>query len=104
MGLVRTFLFIVCLSCITFTYAQTQVTSATTTRGSVKDTTFSTNQLLTLRGCIDYALLHQPALNRSLININITKETNAVNLSTLLPQVSASGQFVHYLQQPNVNS
>ncbi|MGZ3754649.1 MAG: TolC family protein [Mucilaginibacter sp.] len=66
-----------------------------------KDTNINhTNQFLTLRQCIDYALLHQPALNRSLLNVNITKETNAVNLAAWLPQANASGNLIHYIQVP----
>jgi len=62
------------------------------------------NQYLTLRQCIDYALLHQPAVNRSLININIAKTTNAINLSGFLPQVNASGNLIHTLQSSNANN
>ncbi|EHQ29131.1 TolC family protein [Mucilaginibacter paludis] len=58
---------------------------------------------LNLRQCIDYALTHQPALNKSLINVDITRQTNAVNLAGWLPQVNASGNLVHYIQQSNTN-
>lgn len=58
---------------------------------------------LNLRQCIDYAMVHQPALNKSLINIDITHQTNAVNLAGWLPQVNASGNLIHYLQQSNNN-
>src|SRR6185437_10233474 len=61
-------------------------------------------QNLTLQQCIDYALQHQPAINKSLINVDITKTTNAINLSGLLPQVNASGNLLHYLQQSNTNN
>ncbi len=61
-------------------------------------------QSLTLQQCIDYALLHQPALNRSLININIAKTTNAINLAGLLPQVNANGDLIHYIQQSNASN
>jgi outer membrane protein TolC len=53
---------------------------------------------LTLKQCIDYALLHQPALNRSLINVDIAKTTNAINLSGWLPQANASGDLIHNIQ------
>ena len=59
-----------------------------------------TTEFLTLKQCIDYALIHQPALNRSLLNISIAKETNAVNLSGFFPQVSIEGTFTHYIQLP----
>jgi len=59
-----------------------------------------TTEYLTLKQCIDYALIHQPALNRSLLNISIAKETNAVNLSGFFPQVSIEGTLTHYIQLP----
>lgn len=60
-------------------------------------------EYLTLKQCIDYALIHQPALNKSLINTDITRTTNAINLAAWLPQVNASGNVVHYIQQSNLN-
>lgn len=63
---------------------------------TVKDT--GKSEYLTLQQCIDYAMQHQPALNVSLININVAKTTNAINLSGALPQVSASGDLIHYIQ------
>lgn len=62
--------------------------------------TSDTSQYLTLKQCIDYALTHQPALNRSLINVDITKTTNAINLAGWYPQVAITGNFNHYLQRP----
>ena len=55
---------------------------------------------LTLNQCIDYALLHQPALNQSLLNISIAKATNAINISGWLPQVSLGVNLTHYNQLP----
>jgi outer membrane protein TolC len=55
---------------------------------------------LTLKQCIDYAMIHQPGLNQSLINISIARQTNAINLATWLPQVNASGDLIHYIQSP----
>ncbi len=69
---------------------------------TVKDT--GKNQYLTLQQCIDYALLHQPGLNVAQINIDVAKTTNAINLSGALPQVSASGDLIHYLQQSDASS
>jgi len=57
-------------------------------------------QTMTLQQCIDYAMVHQPALNQSKINISIAKVTNAINLSGWLPQVSASGSLTHYFELP----
>ena len=61
-------------------------------------------EFLTIKQCIDYALVHQPALNQSLINVDIARTTNAINLSTWLPQVNASGDAIHYIQQSNYSS
>src|ERR1700744_4754462 len=58
-----------------------------------------TASFLNLRQCIDYAMEHQPALNRALINVDITRETNGVNLAGWLPQVTGSGNLIHYFQQ-----
>ncbi len=66
------------------------------TRGVPSDSieTFSLND------CIAYALQHQPAMNQSLIGISIARTTNAINLSGWLPQLSVSGNLVHYNQLP----
>ena len=55
---------------------------------------------LTLEQCINYAIQHQPDLNQSLINIEIAKTTNAINLSGWLPQLNVSGNLTHYYQLP----
>jgi len=57
-------------------------------------------QYLTLKQCIQYALIHEPELNKSLINIDITKTTNDINLAGWFPQVALSGNYTHYLEQP----
>ena len=58
------------------------------------------NQFFTLDQCIRYAFQHQPALNQSLVNISITKATNAINLSGWFPQLNLSGNMLHYSQLP----
>ncbi len=63
-----------------------------------------TGDYLTIKQCIDYALLHQPGLNISLINIDVAKTTNAINLASWLPQVNASGSLTHYNQLSPANS
>lgn len=57
-------------------------------------------QYLTLKECIQYALTHEPELNKSLINIDITKTTNDISLSGWLPQVALNGNYTHYIEQP----
>jgi len=72
---------------------------------TVKDTgKNNAGEYLTLGQCIDYALKHQPALNISLINIDVSKTTNAINLAGALPQVNASGDLIHYIQQSQKSS
>ncbi|MCS3732532.1 TolC family protein [Mucilaginibacter dorajii] len=60
-------------------------------------------EYLTLKQCIDYALIHQPGLNKALINVDIAHTTNSINLAAWLPQVNATGNVVHYIQQSNAN-
>jgi len=67
---------------------------------TIKDTgKNSAGDYLTLQQCIDYSIKHQPGLNISMINIDVAKTTNAISLSGALPQVSASGDLIHYIQQ-----
>jgi outer membrane protein TolC len=113
MSIVRFFLLISLFCISSSTFAQNQGSSVlapplnipdTGKRMAVgaKDTNINhTNQFLTLKQCIDYALIHQPGLNRSLINVDITKETNAVNLAAWLPQANVTGSLIHYIQLPN---
>jgi outer membrane protein TolC len=71
----------------------------------IQDTGKNGAKYLTLQQCIDYAVLHQPDLNRSLINVDITRTTNTINLAGLLPQVNASGSLTHNIQRnENVNN
>ncbi|MEO6851813.1 MAG: TolC family protein, partial [Mucilaginibacter sp.] len=65
----------------------------------VADTAKNGAESLSLQQCIDYAMAHQPGLNISTINIDVAKATNAINLAGALPQVSASGDLIHYLEQ-----
>lgn len=91
---VRLFLFIASLVSLSLlTYAQNvrpSLLPSANKQDTIKD--------LTLQECINYALLHQPALNQSLINIDIAKATNAINLSGWLPQVNVTGNLIHYIQ------
>lgn len=59
-----------------------------------------TGQSLTLGQCIQYAMKHQPAVNRALIGVPIAKANNAINLSGWLPQVFITGDLTHYNQLP----
>ena len=84
------FVLVLCLSVSLISEAEAQAIN----------TNSSQVQTLTLKDCIDYALQNQPALKQSLINVSITKATNAINLSGWLPQVGSSIGFVHYTQLP----
>jgi len=88
----------ICISI--FANAQTQDTSKLLVP-IVRDSSNNVSEFLTLKQCIDYAVQHQPALNRSLINIDIARTTNAINLSGWLPQVNATGDLIHYIQLSN---
>ena len=116
----RSFLLITGLFCLSFgSYAQNKTKKDTTQKSvgapivvpdtsktnlllpvTVKDTgKNAAGEYLTLQQCIDYAMKHQPALNVSVINIDVAKTTNAINLAGALPQVNASGDLIHYIQQ-----
>jgi multidrug efflux system outer membrane protein len=99
-GYIRFYLPVILFSCLTFAaHAQTVDTNKLVIpilRDSSKN---STAEYLTLKQCIDYSLIHQPGLNQSLINIDIAKTTNAITLSSWLPQVNATGDAIHYIQQ-----
>jgi len=55
---------------------------------------------LTLNQCVDYALKNQPTINQAIINVAITRATNAINTSGWLPQAGISGNLTHYLTLP----
>lgn len=57
-------------------------------------------KVMTLEQCIDFAMHHQPALNRALINQAMVRTENTINLSGWLPQLSLSANVVHYYQLP----
>jgi outer membrane protein TolC len=61
---------------------------------------------LSLHGCIDFALSHQPSIKQTAVDIEIAKTTNAINLAGLLPQANLNGTLTHYLSLPTnfVNS
>jgi outer membrane protein TolC len=59
-----------------------------------------TAQAFTLDQCVAYALKNQPTINQALINVAITRATNAINTAGWLPQVGVSGNLTHYLTLP----
>lgn len=54
----------------------------------------------TLGDCINYAMIHQPAVQQSAINEDITKQDIRIALSDWLPQVNADANIQHYLKLP----
>lgn len=95
----RRALLIACLSIISInSFAQTPDTNKLLLP-IVKDSTNKAVQYLTLKQCIDYALQHEPNINKAIIGIDIAHATNAISLSGWLPQVNANGDLVHYIQQ-----
>jgi outer membrane protein TolC len=97
-GIPRRYFFIA-LFTIFASVAQGQQADTSKLLSSVKDNTNAGAPTLSIKQCVDYAMIHQPALNQAQINIEITKATNAIDLSTWLPQINASGDAVHYIQQ-----
>jgi outer membrane protein TolC len=87
------------LSSVLFARAQTVDTNKLVM--PVQQDTAKNAQSYTIKQCIDYALVHQPYLNQALINVDVTRATNAINLATLLPQINATGDAVHYIKQSN---
>lgn len=55
---------------------------------------------VTLEDCINFAMVHQPALQQSLIDEDITKQDIRIALSGWLPQASADANAQHYLKLP----
>jgi outer membrane protein TolC len=88
------------------TQVQQQVPMEDTSKlvNSIRDTTNPGAPTYGIKQCIDYAMIHQPSLNQAQINIEITKATNAIDLSTWLPQINASGDAIHYIQQSAYSS
>jgi len=100
MGNIRLCLSLVLLTCLSLNgYAQTPDTSKLVIPILRDSTKNGAAEYLTIKQCIDYALIHQPGLNQSLINVDITRATNAINLSTWLPQINATGDGIHYIKQ-----
>src|ERR1700689_1247008 len=73
-------------------------------KNACSQNTSDTSENLTLPQCIDYALKHQPLLQQSLINIDITRSTNKISLAGWLPQAYLSGNFTHYIELPSAIS
>jgi outer membrane protein TolC len=84
----KSLLFCCCLTCISI--------AAISQPGNQRQA----DSALTLDQCVTYALKHQPSINQALINVAITRTTNAINLAGWLPQAGVSANFTHYLTLP----
>lgn len=60
----------------------------------------TSQQQFTVDQCIAYALKHEPTVNMAMINVAITRATNAINTAGWLPQVNITGSFTHYNTLP----
>ncbi len=102
---IRVLLLIGVLSCMSLaSYAQDPTPDTSKMLAPINDISRNGGEFLTIQQCIDYALVHQPVLNQTLLNQSITRETNAIALSSWLPQINATGSGVHYIQQSNYSS
>jgi outer membrane protein TolC len=84
-----------------FTAIFVQVPTCTYSQNNYKP---DSTQFFSLEQCIHYALQHQPGLNQSLLNTDIAKATNIINLSGWLPQLNLSGTMIRYNQLPTTLS
>jgi outer membrane protein TolC len=67
----------------------------------ITDSTYDINgKSFTLEECVHYALKHQPAVQQSLIDVDIAHHTNNIGISGWLPQVSAGATYEHYINLP----
>lgn len=60
----------------------------------------STLQQATLQSCVQYALTHQPAIQQSFIDEEITERQIKTRLADWYPQISFDYTFQHYLKLP----
>ncbi|TDX02003.1 TolC family protein [Dinghuibacter silviterrae] len=75
-------------------------TSAASYAGFAQQTPPPDTPVFTLDQCIAYALKHEPTLNEAILSQAVQHSTNAISLAGWLPQVNASGNLQHYIQQP----
>ena len=58
----------------------------------------NTDTIVNLKQCVDYALKNQPAVRQASIDQDINERDIGIGLSAWLPQVSASGEYLHYFK------
>ncbi len=57
---------------------------------------------ITLDQCVSYALQHQPLLQKTQLNEDISKSNERIALSGWFPQLNLTGNLQHYIEQPVV--
>jgi len=60
----------------------------------------STDTVVTLKQCVDYALRNQPVVRQAAIDEQINEKNVRIGLSDWLPQLTSSGEYEHYLRAP----
>ena len=58
----------------------------------------NTDTIVNLKQCVDYALRNQPVVRQASIDQDINERDIRIGLSAWLPQVSASGEYIHYFK------
>jgi len=58
----------------------------------------STDTVVTLKQCVDYALRNQPVVRQAAIDEQINEKNVRIGLSDWLPQLTSSGEYEHYFK------
>src|SRR6201985_1659360 len=64
----------------------------------------SSDTIVTLKQCIEFALRNQPAVRQSVIDQEINERDIRIGLSAWLPQLSSSDEYLHYFKGSPVTS
>ena len=58
----------------------------------------STDTVVTLKQCVDYALRNQPVVRQAAIDEQINEKNVRIGLSAWLPQLTSAGEYEHYFK------
>jgi len=58
----------------------------------------STDTVVTLKQCVDYALRNQPVVRQAAIDEQINEKDIRIGLSAWLPQLTSAGEYEHYFK------
>jgi len=64
----------------------------------------TTDTIVTLKQCIDFALRNQPAVRQASIDQEINEKDIRIGLSAWLPQLTSSDEYLHYFRGSPVQS